>query len=370
MESRDFGVAPAHLRVLAAPLLRPEEQIFKAMMDGWQTQQLSRNLSSGTIEGRNAILRRFQGFTSEYPWQWKAADFEDWLSELRADDNGIAPSTMRSYTNAISMFCGYLTDMKYSWVDICDEQFGATPSQIVFEWNSVAHVNDYEGNPAKRALTRVELQTFFDVIDDEVERLQSSGSKGWVAALRDSAAFKTKYAFGLRRTEVTMLTLEDLGRNPHAAEFGDFGVIYVRYGKASHGGAPKRRSVLTVMPWSVEILRDWVGTQRSQMPTSARDSALWPSERAGRISPKALGERFSRYKEQAGLPGELTPHCLRHSYVTHLIEDGFDPLFVQEQVGHAHASTTSIYTSVSSDFRAKTLRNALDQAVNNATKQE
>jgi integrase len=51
------------------------------------------------------------------------------------------------------------------------------------------------------------------------------------------------------------------------------------------------------------------------------------------------------------------------SYVTHLIEDGWDPRFVQEQVGHDHASTTSIYTCVSSDYRTRTLRRALDDMV-------
>ena len=56
-------------------------------------------------------------------------------------------------------------------------------------------------------------------------------------------------------------------------------------------------------------------------------------------------------------------HSLRRSYVTHLIEDGWDPRFVQEQVGHNHASTTSIYTCVSSDFRTRTLRRVLDDMV-------
>ncbi|WP_449338857.1 tyrosine-type recombinase/integrase [Streptomyces chartreusis] len=60
-------------------------------------------------------------------------------------------------------------------------------------------------------------------------------------------------------------------------------------------------------------------------------------------------------------PGRrLDYHSFRRSYVTHLIEDGWDPSFVQEQVGHEHASTTSIYTCVSSDFRTRTLRRHLD----------
>lgn len=55
-----------------------------------------------------------------------------------------------------------------------------------------------------------------------------------------------------------------------------------------------------------------------------------------------------------------------HTYVTHLIEAGYDPLFVQQQVGHSYASTTSLYTSVSSDFRTRTLRNVLDGAISRA----
>ena len=65
-------------------------------------------------------------------------------------------------------------------------------------------------------------------------------------------------------------------------------------------------------------------------------------------------------------PG-LDFHSLRRSYVTHLIEAGWDPLFVQHQVGHEHASTTAIYTCVSSDFRTRTLRRALDATLTQAT---
>jgi hypothetical protein len=69
--------------------------------------------------------------------------------------------------------------------------------------------------------------------------------------------FKTAYGFGLRRNELRMLDVVDLGRNPHGAEFGDYGVCYVRYGKAMKGSPPKQRSVLTVWAWSAEILEQW-----------------------------------------------------------------------------------------------------------------
>ena len=64
-----------------------------------------------------------------------------------------------------------------------------------------------------------------------------------------------------------------------------------------------------------------------------------------------------------GRPTPLEFHSLRRSYITHLIEDGHDPLFVQQQVGHDHASTTAIYTCVSSDFRTRSLRRVLDATV-------
>lgn len=75
-----------------------------------------------------------------------------------------------------------------------------------------------------------------------------------------------------------MLDLPDFGRNPHAPEFGGRGVGHVRYGKAKKGSPHRRRSVLTVWPWTVEILAEWTEEIR---PRLARDGnpALWPSER-------------------------------------------------------------------------------------------
>ncbi|MCW7940519.1 hypothetical protein AAW14_00100 [Streptomyces hygroscopicus] len=82
-----------------------------------------------------------------------------------------------------------------------------------------------------------------------------------------------------------------------------------------------------------------------------------------RIGCQRINSRFITYRKALGLDAGLDYHSFRRSYVTHLIEDGWDPRFVQEQVGHEHASTTSIYTCVSSDFRTRTLRRHLDATV-------
>src|SRR5699024_5720132 len=87
--------------------------------------------------------------------------------------------------------------------------------------------------------------------------------------------------------------------------------------------------------------------------------ALWVTERLSRVSLRHFDARFADVREQVGLDQALSLHCLRHSYVTHLIEFGYPERFVQEQVGHAYASPTAIYASVSNDFKDKTLKAAL-----------
>ena len=89
---------------------------------------------------------------------------------------------------------------------------------------------------------------------------------------------------------------------------------------------------------------------------------MWLTERGERISARQIDDRFARWRTAAGLPAELSVHCLRHSYVSHLIEDGVDPLFVQHQAGHSWASTTATYTTVGSDAMNRMLRAALARA--------
>ena len=117
-------------------------------------------------------------------------------------------------------------------------------------------------------------------------------------------------------------------------------------------------------PWSARVLRQWAGQFRGLFgQAAAGGGALWPSERSPRVSLEKISGRFAEYRDALGLPDSVSLHSLRHSYITHLIEDGYHPLFVQQQVGHCYASTTALYTSVSSDFRNRTLRAALDRSI-------
>lgn len=169
------------------------------------------------------------------------------------------------------------------------------------------------------------------------------------------------YAWGLRRTEASKLDLADFGRNAEAPEFGRYGMLNVRYGKASKGTAPRRRNVVSVMGWAVEAVADYAENVRPRFGCQDHP-ALWVTERGGRVKPSEINARFVVYREALGLPAALVVHSLRHSYVTHLTEDGADRRFIQAQVGHANDSSTAIYTHVSDDFMNTALRRVLAPA--------
>jgi site-specific recombinase XerD len=272
----------------------------------------------------------------------------------------LAPATIRGYHLTLRMFCDYLTDARYEWAGQRRDRFDQVPAQVCHEWSTVAHLNGYEGSPARRPLTHDEMQRLFDYLDDRVDRVARSGRKGALTALRDAQMIKTAYAFGLRRNELCRLDIADLRPNPHVADWGTYGSVHVRYGKSSKGGVPRRRTVLAVpeVDWVVAGLRQWAQEARPVLGPGDHP-ALWVTERLTRVSLGYLDRRFNWLRAEAGLGPALSLHCLRHSYVTHLVEFGYPERFVQEQVGHAYASTTAIYASVSNDFKHKTLQAAL-----------
>jgi integrase/recombinase XerC len=358
---------------LAAGVVHLDEAaaVFDAMVTGWSRQQKSRLLGDETVAARTALIRRFAAFAGTFPWQWTAADVEDFTMSLMSGEGRLAPSTIRGHHVSLRLFCDYLLDGRYGWVGQCEVRFGEIPSQICHDFNTSAHLVEYEGRPERRPFNYDELQTLFDYLDDRVDRIARSGRKGALAALRDAQMIKTAYAFGLRRRELCFLDVADLRPNASMPQWNSYGALHVRYGKSSRGSAPRRRTVLAVpeFDWVVDGLRQWVEEARPLLAPGERGE-LWLTERRQRVALKTIDRRFMFLRQGAGLPTELTLHCLRHSYVTHLIEFGYPERFVTEQVGHSYASTTAIYTSVSNDFKTKTLQGALERVYRTGEKQE
>ena len=289
-------------------------------------------------------------WSDAWPWEWTAHDVDDWSADMR--ERRLAKSTIRHRQGTIRRFCEYLTNPSYEWSERCFTDFNQQPLQVCHEWNTTRHVEDYGDDPGRRELTRVELGNLFDQADSRVERLLAQNHKGAAVAWRDAVMLKVHYGTGVRPGELVRVQMCDLLPHRVAPQFGRYAVVRVRYGKRSRGGSYRQRGVQMVMDWVVDALRQYTEDVRPALPDGPW---LWPSERRdanGRqqpISSRTYREMFALRRDEAGLDQALTPHCLRHSWQTHMAENGRDPVWRQNQAGHKFLSTTSIYTHIGSD---------------------
>ena len=197
----------AHLQLVSGVVqLHPEDAMVEAMLGGWRAQQLARGLRETTIAPRERLVRAFLAFTGEYPWQWGPAHVDEWTQSLTGERH-LAPSTIRNYQTELRLFSEYICDGRYGWAVACEREFGpgVHPVPVCHEWNTIAHLNDYEGDPEARPFTRQELQDFLDYADEQVGRAVRARRKGALAAYRDATLFKVMYGWGLRRTETSRL---------------------------------------------------------------------------------------------------------------------------------------------------------------------
>ncbi|MFF3128342.1 tyrosine-type recombinase/integrase [Streptomyces sp. NPDC057908] len=341
--------------------LRSPSVVFEQTLTGFGDSQRARHLDPDTIRGRERTVRQLQAFSGAFPWQpvWGAPLYDRWAAALAEN---VATSTVIAHQQKVGLYLTYLCEPAYGWREVCQELFGTFNERALWDLNRVRHSQEYVGRPNRnRPLTRAEIRSLIGQIDPEIRRLQAVGHKGALSAARDLALLTTTYAWGLRRREAARLDLHDWRRQPRLPEFGDFGGLAVRWGKAMAGQPPRRRTVVSVWPWAVSTVRFYVEHVRPLFYQGRRDDGvMFPTERGSRISERSLNDRFAHWRDKADLAEELGPHCLRHTYVTRLIESGYDAGFVTEQVGHSHAATTAIYTALSSDYKNLQVRQHLE----------
>ena len=166
---------------------------------------------------------------------------------------------------------------------------------------------------------------------NEAARLVSSprGNDPW--ALRDAALLELLYASGMRASEIIGLNLDDINLE----------VSFVRcFGKGS------KERVVPIGQIALDALKHYLEAGRPQFPIKDK-VALFLDKNGERLSRQGLWLVLKKYVKRSGVKSKTSPHTLRHSFATHLLEKGADLRSVQEMLGHADIATTQIYTSVS-----------------------
>jgi integrase/recombinase XerD len=165
----------------------------------------------------------------------------------------------------------------------------------------------------------------------EVEMLLRQPKAGTVGGLRDKAMLEVLYATGIRVSELISLTTPDVN-----LEMG-----YVRcFGKGS-----KERLVPTGTI-ACQAVADYLARGRPKLVKDPGERSLFVNHHGRRMTRQGFWKIMKKYAAEAGIKKSITPHTLRHSFATHLLENGADVRAVQEMLGHADISTTQVYTHV------------------------
>lgn len=190
--------------------------------------------------------------------------------------------------------------------------------------------------------------------EEEVERLLLAVTGNEPQARRDRALLELLYGTGMRISEAVGLSLADLAL--------DDGIVRV-FGKGS------KERVVPVGRVAREAMTEWLGSNGRGAMSPVRwarrgdAEAVFLNNRGGRLSRQGAWAIVRRYGERVKLADRLSPHVLRHSCATHMLERGADIRVVQELLGHASIATTQVYTRVSADLLQKAYLAAHPRAV-------
>jgi integrase/recombinase XerC len=166
---------------------------------------------------------------------------------------------------------------------------------------------------------------------DDMAQLLETPPKGEPAGLRDRAILEMLYSAGLRVSELTGLNLDDIDL--------DDGSLTVR-------GKGKRERLAMLGSKAVKALKSWLEVREEMIQGRRGTTAVFLNQRGSRLTSRSVGRLLEKYLVRAGLDPRTSPHTLRHSFATHLLDAGADIRSVQELLGHQSLNTTQIYTHV------------------------
>jgi integrase/recombinase XerC len=250
------------------------------------------------------------------------------LAEYLADGDGKCPTPGSITTGELRGFLSALHDAGYAKSSI---------SRRMASVRSFMRFGQREGwakaNPAKALRNpRKSRKLPHFLTTDEVGKLLDAPKGQSPAATRDRAILETLYSAGLRVSELVGLTDGDL----------DFaaGIVRVR-------GKGKRERLAPIGSYAARALKRWLEVRKlSERGKSGREAPVFTNKFGTRLTTRSVARMLEKYLKETGLDQRTSPHTLRHSFATHLLDRGADIRSVQELLGHKSLVTTQIYTHV------------------------
>ncbi len=278
-----------------------------ALLDHYITYlRAERNLAAKTVDAYAADVNDYLGELHKRAVLVESAEREDVLEHLAfLGKKGLSPRSRARHLAALRGFHRFLEDEKLA------------PSDPTSDLDTPKHAR--------------KLPVFLTL--EEIVRLLDAPDIKTLAGIRDRAMIEVLYATGLRVSELVSLGINDVNLVD--------GYI-IAFGKG------RKERVIPLGAKAIEAIKAWLDGPRLSVLKARESKALFVSPRGKALTRMGFWKLLRRHARGAGITKLISPHKLRHSFATHLVERGADLRAVQAMLGHADLGTTQIYTHVDS----------------------
>ncbi len=261
--------------------------------------------SQNTLSSYRRDLLRFAEYLKEYKLNYLSLNNTDILTYMnRMQEDGMSPATVSRNLASIRSFYIYLMRKK-----------------------KVSDDPTFNIRSLKKEKTLPTTLT-----GPEVEVLLSMPKTDEPKGCRDKAMLEVLYATGLRVSELISLDLDDVN-------------LKIGYINCAGNGTAR---VVPIYAEAIKAVKDYLDKSRNILCFDESVKALFVNINGKRMSRQGFWKILKKYKDEAGIPKEITPHTLRHSFALHLLENGADLKSIQELLGHSDISSTQIYSEIAS----------------------
>ena len=265
--------------------------------------------------------------------------------DFLANDKKASSNTLQSYKRDLMQFDDYLVEKRLKYIKITSDEIneyfdylkeqGKKTSTISRSLASIRAFYQYllknkkiRKDPSLGVKSpKVEKKVPSILTDKEVELLLDQPKTVDLKGIRDKAMLEFAYATGMRVTEIISLNIEDINLTD------DF--VFV------HNGSKKR--TIPIGALAVKAVREYIEKARPIIIKEESNNALFVNLNGQRLTRQGFWKIVKYYKDQANISKDITPHVLRHSFATHLLQNGADLKSIQAMLGHSDISSTQIY---------------------------